>query len=162
MAYKDNYYGGGYNRAPAHTAQGEQRYNREKAKPEPIKAEPLPADYLDKAEELMREEKDSISTSKIRRLYSMVTDVYNRERLSTENELSPESTAAIGMMRVRFAYEAGRDKNVKSFITNAKLMNYLKGIGDSREKFMDFAKYMEALIAYHKFFGGKENQNNGR
>lgn len=157
MAYKDNYYGGGYKRAPSNTAQGEQRYNREKAKPEPIKAEPIPANYLDKAEELMREEKDSISTSKIRRLYSMVTDVYNRERLSTEAKLSPESAAAIGMMRVRFAYEAGRDKNVKNFITNARLMNYLKGIGDSREKFMDFAKYMEALIAYHKLFGGKEN-----
>ena len=51
----------------------------------------------------MRNENDSISTSKIRRLYSMVTDVYNRERLSTQTKLSPESTAAIGMMRVRFA-----------------------------------------------------------
>lgn len=157
MAYKDNYYGGGNNRVPYNTAQGERRDNREKAKQEPIEAEPLPANYLDKAEELMRNEKDSISTSKIRRLYSMVTDVYNRERLSTQTKLSPESTAAIGMMRVRFAYEAGRDKNVKNFITNARLMYYLKGIGDSREKFMDFAKYMEALIAYHKFFGGKEN-----
>ena len=117
----------------------------------------MPGDYLDKAEKLMAELAGRISTSKIRRLYSMVTEIYNQEILSTEERLSPESTAAIGMMRVRFAYEAGRDEKVKDFISRSKLMNYLKDVGDSREKFMDFARYVEALIAYHKFLGGREN-----
>ena len=69
----------------------------------------------------------------------------------------PESESAIGMMRIRFAYECGRDRNVKNFVSTAHLIEYLKGIRNSREKFMDYARYMEALVAYHKFFGGREN-----
>ena len=157
MAYDNREYGRGYNRAPGHTPQGGQRDNRAKIPPEAVRAEAMPGDYLDKAEKLMAELAGRISTSKIRRLYSMVTEIYNQEILSTEERLSPESTAAIGMMRVRFAYEAGRDEKVKDFISRSKLMNYLKDVGDSRDKFMDFARYMEALIAYHKFFGGREN-----
>ena len=157
MAYDNREYGRGYGRAPGHTPQGDQRENRARMPAEAVKAKALPADYLDEAEKLMAELVKKISTSKIRRLYSMVTELYNRERLSTEARLSPESVAAIGMMRVRFAYEAGRDEKVKDFIIRSGLISYLKDIGDSREKFMDFARYMEALIAYHKFFGGREN-----
>lgn len=51
-------------------------------------------------------------------------------------------TAAIGMMRIRFAYECGRDAKVKSFVEKARLMNYLKGTGNSREEFIKLARYM--------------------
>lgn len=131
--------------------------SRNFAPEEPVKPLPLPADYLDQAEELMRENTRLITTSKIRRLFSLVTDIYNEENLSTQKELAEDSVAAIGMMRIRFAYECGREKNVKMFVEKARLMNYLKGIGNSREEFIKFARYMEALVAYHKFFGGREN-----
>ena len=38
----------------------------------------------------------------------------------------------------------------------AELIPYLKDIGTSREKLMNYFHYMEALVAYHKFYGGKE------
>ena len=56
-----------------------------------------------------------------------------------------------------FAYEGGRDSKVKDFIAKAYLLEYLKGIGSSRDDFIRFAHYMEALVAYHRFFGGREN-----
>jgi CRISPR type III-A-associated protein Csm2 len=28
-------------------------------------------------------------------------------------------------------------------------------IGNSRGKFLDYCKYFEALVAYHKFYGGQ-------
>ena len=79
------------------------------------------------------------------------------ENLRTESELSEESQAAVGLMRIRFAYEGGRDSKVKDFIAKAYLLEYLKGIGSSRDDFIRFAHYMEALVAYHRFFGGREN-----
>lgn len=125
--------------------------------PESVTPESIPENYLDRAEELMRTHADSITTSKLRRLFSLVTEIYNRENLSSRAELSSESSADIGMARIRFAYECGRDSKVRQFVKDAHLMNYLKGIGSSRESFIRFAQYMEALVAYHKFFGGKEN-----
>ena len=48
-------------------------------------------------------------------------------------------------------YGAGRDDAVKLFLERAQLLEYIKGLGDSRAKLMDFAHYMEALVAYHRF-----------
>ena len=123
----------------------------------PIVAKTLPGDYLNQAEELMQKVSREITTSKIRRLYSLVTDVYNTERLSTEEKLSADSISAVGLMRVRIAYECGRDDKVKAFVQKANILEYLKGLGDRRENFIRFTQYMEALVAYHKFFGGREN-----
>lgn len=133
------------------------RQNAAPSAAKPVESMPIPADYLDQAEELMRVNASLITTSKIRRLFSLVTDIYNEENLSTQKELAEDNVAAIGMMRIRFAYECGRDAKVKTFVEKVHLMNYLKGIGNSREEFMKFARYMEALVAYHKFFGGREN-----
>ena len=80
-----------------------------------------------------------------------------REKLRTaEKELLPDSAAKLGMMRVRTAYEAGRDSAVKNFVEQAKLLQYIKGIGLDREAFLHFAHYMEALVAYHRYYGGKD------
>ena len=59
------------------------------------------------------------------------------------------------MARVRIAYEAGRDNTVKNFIAKAKLMEYIKGAGDDRETFVSFVHYMEALVAWHRYHGGR-------
>ena len=45
---------------------------------------------------------------------------------------------------------------LKDFVTSANLLSYIKGIGSSREQMIRFAQYMEALVAYHKYFGGRE------
>ena len=136
---------------------GRPPYASERTEAKPIEALPIPADYLDRAEEIMRQQYRLITTSKLRRLLSLVTEVYNEENLRTESELSEESQAAVGLMRIRFAYEGGRDSKVKDFIAKAYLLEYLKGIGSSRDDFIRFAHYMEALVAYHRFFGGREN-----
>ena len=64
--------------------------------------------------------------------------------------------AGIGMMRIRTAYEAGRDPATKVFVEKAHLLQYLKGISTNRETLIAFAHYMEALVAYHRYYGGKE------
>ena len=134
--------------------------------PPEVKALPLPEDYVDEAEAVIRrlaerEQNDSkakiITTSKIRNLLSLISDVYNVENLRNEAELAPESVTALTMARIRVVYEAGRESSVKYFVKEAKLLQYLKDIKRDRKKLIDFSHYMEALVAYHRLYiGGKE------
>ena len=127
---------------------------------------PLPKDFVDAAEQVMLElkaEKDAdyrkpvITTSKIRNLLSMVMDIYNVEVLRGDQTLLEESAQSLTMARVRMIYEAGREQAVKDFLKKAKLLEYIKDIGSSRPKLIAFTQYMEALVAYHRFYiGGKE------
>ena len=159
--YNGNNYGGRDNRGgyPNQNRQANQRLPYQQA-PVEIKPETVPEDYVDRAEAVIKEIKDlrpTITTSKIRNLLSLISDIYNVEKLNTGANISAASAAKIGMMRVRTAYEAGRDNATKTFVEKARLLQYLKGIGTDREKLIRFAHYMEALVAYHKFYGGKEN-----
>ena len=86
-----------------------------------------------------------------------VDDVYNVESLRTEPELSAESKLKLMRLRVRMVYDAGRERDVKDFVEQAKLLEYLKGVGDSREAMIQFAHYVEALVAYHRYLGGRDN-----
>ena len=129
----------------------------------------VPENYVDEAERIMRaliSSGTTITTSKIRNLLSLVTDIYNDESIRTEDKLKPDSVVKLNLMRVRVAYEYGRDNGesvgkdkvypMKEFITQAHLREYLKGISTDRADLIRFAHYMEALVAFHRYFGGKE------
>ena len=117
----------------------------------------FPKDYVDFAENLMGDCYRKITTSKLRNLLSLLMDVYNTESLRTEETISPESAVKLQMARIRMAYECGRDRNTKEFVEAAYLLPWLKAIGDSREKTLHYIHYLEAIVAYHRFFGGREN-----
>ncbi len=125
--------------------------------PKPITAKPLPADYVDAAENVIQTDGRQITTSKLRNLLSLFVDIYNMENLLTGSKLQATSMNALTMARIRMLYEAGRDQKVKAFIEAANLLCYLKDIGDSREKMINYYHYLEALVAYHKYYGGREN-----
>ena len=117
----------------------------------------FPKDYVDFAENLMKYNSRKITTSKLRNILSMLMEVYNTEMLRTEAVISPESAVKLQMARIRMAYECGRDRNTKEFVESAYLLPWLKAIGDSREKAIHYIHYLEAIVAYHRFFGGREN-----
>ena len=129
----------------------------------------VPENYVDEAERIMRaliSSGTTVTTSKIRNLLSLVTDIYNDESIRTEDKMKPDSVVKLNLMRVRVAYEYGRDKGesvgkdkvypMKDFISQAHLLEYLKGISTDRADLIRFAHYMEALVAFHRYFGGKE------
>ena len=137
---------------------GNQRQNHTYQEPKELpKPEKLPEDYVDQAEAIMQHAASSITTSKIRNLLSLVSDIYNTENLRSAENLLPESESALLQMRIRVAYECGRDEGTRTFVEKAKLLQYLKGIGHSRAELIRFAHYMEALVAYHRYFGGRES-----
>lgn len=124
----------------------------------------LPDNYVDEAQGFMnkfmdehKKDKNRITTTKIRSILAMVSEIYNEESRRTDEKLSEDSMANIQLLRVRMIYECGRNpSDVKPFIIGSKLINYLLDIGDSRKRFINYAHYVEALVAYHRFFGGKD------
>lgn len=142
---------GGYNQHGSHASP---------VKPK-ITAEPLPADYVDAAENVIRDIAESgnkyISTSKIRNLLSLISDIYNIENIRNEDTISEGSVTALSLFKIRAAYEAGREPEVKTFVEKAKILEYVKGIGTDRTKLLNFSHYMEALVAYHRYYSlGKD------
>ncbi len=127
--------------------------------PQEIIAEPIPEEYVDAAEQAMRaysegtDKYNQITTSKIRNLLSLISEVYDSERIRMEEDLLTESVTKLRMMRVRVLYEAGREPiKVGNFVKKTKLLEYLKGIGSDRKACIQFAHYMEALVAYHRYY----------
>ena len=142
----------------------------QKALPPETVPRKVPENYVDEAERIMRaliSSGTTITTSKIRNLLSLVTDIYNDESIRTEDKLKPDSVVKLNLMRVRVAYEYGRDNGesvgkdkvypMREFISQAHLREYLKGISTDRADLIRFAHYMEALVAFHRYLGGKEN-----
>lgn len=154
--YSNSYNG---NRSSSGSYNSRSSYGQQKELPPEITPKKVPEDYVDEAERimsnLMRQPK-KVTTSKIRGLLSLVTEIFNVENLRTEEALLPESVVKINLMRVRVAYECGRDDTVKSFVAQTNLLEYLKGISTDRADLIRFAHYMEALVAFHRYFGGKE------
>lgn len=150
-------------RGPAQRSDRPNRPYTPPAPPKPIEAKPIPADYVDEAERVISELKAEgkgtikVTTSKLRGFLTLVTDIYNKESLRKEETLSSDSQLKLMRLRVRIVYDAGRENDVRIFVRKAQLLEYIKGIGSSRAEMIRFAHYMEALVAYHRFMGGKEN-----
>lgn len=124
----------------------------------------LGENYTARADQVIQELKGSMgrnyqrfTTSKIRNILAMVSEIYNDVITEQDDALSPDLQNRIEYLKVRLVYECGREPNVvKPFVTKAGLLELLNNIGDSRDNFKKFSRYMEALVAYHRFYGGKD------
>ena len=65
--------------------------------------------------------------------------------------------------RIQLVYTAGRNQAMKSFIDASQLLEIVKKIeqktgSESQQKreIIRLCKYMEALVAYFKYYGGKD------
>lgn len=108
-----------------------------------------------------RYNKIDVTTSQIRKFLTAVNVVRNKVDLyKAKNKgaeaLSKELNAEIKFLKVNLLYQAGRTDAVKQFMTVSKLDIIIDGIGDSLARFVKFTKYVEALVAYHKFLGGRD------
>jgi len=108
-----------------------------------------------------RYNKIDVTTSQIRKFLTAVNvvrnkvDLYKAKNKGAES-LSKELTAEIKFLKVNLLYQAGRTAAVKQFMTVSKLNVIIDSIGDSLARFVKFTKYVEALVAYHKFLGGRD------
>ena len=125
--------------------------------------------YVDKAESVIKglsimtdksgnkKKAQMIKTSKIRNLLAMVSDIYNDVLNLTGDKLPEEIVGRISYMRMKFYYEAGREKQVKELFEKSEVLEILKEIGTSKANYMIFSRYMESLVAFRKFYGDKDD-----
>lgn len=119
--------------------------------------------YVDKAEEVIKvladanRGKPKLSTSKIRNILSLVSDIYNDVMLEANSVLDEKYVSRIQYIKMRIAYEAGREPDVKNFVNEAGLIYNINKIGNDKQKLILFCHYVEALVAYHRFYGGADN-----
>ncbi|MBR6769895.1 MAG: type III-A CRISPR-associated protein Csm2 [Lachnospiraceae bacterium] len=98
-----------------------------------------------------------VTTSKLRNLLAMSNDIYYEILMKKEERLEEELIGRIEYLRIRFVYEAGREAKVRELVEEAHILDILKEIKGIRENYLLFSKYMESLVAFHRFYGGKDN-----
>ena len=110
-----------------------------------------------KTDRMGRESVDIVSTSKMRGLLAMVSDIYNDVLNEPKENLSNDLIARINYMKVHFYYEAGREKKVKELLEEARVFEVISDIKGKRSGFILFSRYMEALVAFRKFYVEKDD-----
>ncbi len=93
-----------------------------------------------------------LSMSKLRGIYGLITNVYTRVNTPEDFE---SNKSDLQYIKVKMAYEAGRNRDVKGFLGGTGLMSALDNV-KTYDQFILYCRYAESLVAYFKFYGGKE------
>ena len=118
--------------------------------------------YVDKAENVIKSlnhTKDHrnnkikffLTTTKIRNLLNLTSNLFDESKVREYKELADK----IAYLRVQFVYQSGRETAVKDLVKKAEILDILKEI-NNKESLQRFCRYMEALVAYIRFYGGKD------
>ena len=117
--------------------------------------------YVDKAENVInslkriRKKNNSdtffLTTSKIRKLLSLTSTLSDESRVREYDDLKDK----IAYLKVQYIYQAGKEPSVKDLVIKGEIIEALNEIKD-RESLQRFCRYMEALVAYFKFYEGEE------
>lgn len=118
--------------------------------------------YVDIAEKVIGEKlngknkKIELTTNKIRNILSITATIYDQVKMK-KGRLTEDEIADLMYLKMKLVYESGREKTVRNFVKAAKLIDYINEIGNNREDLILYCKYIEALVAYHKYYDEKDN-----
>ena len=118
--------------------------------------------YVDKAEKVIKSLNRNtrnfrnpdaflLTTTKIRNLLNLTSNLYDESNSKDYSRLKDK----VAYLRVQFVYQSGRETAVKDLVKKAEILDILKEI-NNKESLQRFCRYMEALVAYFKFYGGKD------
>lgn len=114
--------------------------------------------YVTRAENVIKELKNTrvnVTTSQIRNILAMVSQIYNNVIIDTDETLSETVQSQLRYLKIKIVYAAGREDTVRKFVEESQIARLLDDIGSSRQNFILYAHYMEALVAYHRFYDGR-------
>ena len=98
-----------------------------------------------------------VTNSKIRNLLSMSADIYNQVLGCKDDKLPQELNGRIEYLRVRYIYEAGREPRVKDLVIQGELLEIMKEIQGSKKNYILYYHYMEALVAFKRFWNKNDD-----
>lgn len=94
----------------------------------------------------------NLTTSKLRSIYGLIMNIYTKINDPADFD---RYKSDLQYLKVRMAYEAGRDQTVKAFLDKSFLRLLIDCVKDY-DQFVLYCRYAESLVAYFKFYGGKE------
>lgn len=111
--------------------------------------------YVDNAEKIILKIKEKrgneiINTNQIRIILDLINEVYIPVKSSTDKELNEDILSKLQYIKMKIAYQAGREKKVKIFVDNTDIMKHIDHV-KTKDDLILLAHYMEALVAYHKY-----------
>lgn len=134
------------------------------------------SDDVQKAEQVIKDlinpGNTLISSSQLRKIFSAVNNLKSKivveqiKHKSNDQKISEDLQKEIQFLKAMFMYQAGRNseqnknkKPVYNFIKRAELIERIENIGDSLKEFNNFHKYLEALVAFHKYYSNTEDKS---
>lgn len=101
--------------------------------------------------------KDKIfTTTQLRLLLSNAVVIKNKIEFEGKNEetLSKKLQEEIKYLLIKHIYQCGRDGKVRDFDKEFRISEKIKEIGNSKDKFDRFYRYLEEIVAYVKYYVG--------
>ncbi|EKW98567.1 type III-A CRISPR-associated protein Csm2 [Ligilactobacillus saerimneri] len=104
---------------------------------------------------------DELTTSQLRGLLALTSNIYDVVR----NQGVKAAEERLMYFRIKLVYQGGRNAAIKELVDLSGLLDILEYIqsviedGDEKlekELIIRFCRYMEALVAYFKYYGGKD------
>ncbi|PNQ52088.1 type III-A CRISPR-associated protein Csm2 [Ligilactobacillus animalis] len=118
--------------------------------------------YVDEAKIVISELKkvnfrvsgDTLTTSQLRNLLSFTSSIYDEAR----NQGIESVLDRIAYLRVQFIYQSGRNAAVRKLVDLTQIDTIIRVIQQNKDEkyLMRLCHYMEALVAFFKYYGGKE------
>lgn len=115
--------------------------------------------YADKAKGYVEKARDDrgrlfggLTTTKLRSIYGLIMNVYTKINEPSDFK---KHQSDIQYLQVKMAYESGREPTVKQFVDSTHLMDAVSRI-KTYEQFLLYCRYAESLVAYFKFYGGRD------
>ena len=101
-----------------------------------------------------RESRDTLTISQLRNLSSLTSNIYDEVQNNDVSQVSDK----LAYLRVQFVYQSGRNAAIKKLVELADILGILKTIQakNDRSTIIRFCRYMEALVAYFKYYGGQD------
>lgn len=108
--------------------------------------------YLDLAKKIIKRNKKNITTTQLRNILQYLSLLDNKLLTTSDSKKDALIKKELTYFKLRLVYAAGRDFEVKSFITDSNLIKYVQAAQTSFKEFKLYHHYLEALVAYHKFY----------
>lgn len=95
----------------------------------------------------------AVSATKLQNLLIVTGDIYIDVRDEPNEQLPIELIDRINYMKVRYYFQAGADTSIRMFLECADVLNIINEMHGKRTNFLLFYRYMEALVAFYRFYG---------
>ena len=152
-----NYQSSGFNKNPQRQSPTGGQYREREEIPRPSKgeyqsqwitssADNALVDYAEKVGKYMA--KKGLTNSKIRSIYGEI----KRIQMS---EFEKEQSAFI-LLKPKVAYALGRDANNEGLKLFKEIFDLSSTDVTNQKSYQNFCNFMEAILAYHKAYGGKD------